>query len=65
MSLNWKIDSFSFGRFAHDPQSVLAAIYRLAFMGIERLPNFTQCLSPRWIGRLKQRSQTPIAGRVR
>jgi hypothetical protein len=25
----------SFGRFAHDPQSVLAAVYRLAFVGIE------------------------------
>jgi hypothetical protein len=26
---------FAFGRFAHDPQSILAAVYGLALVGIE------------------------------
>jgi hypothetical protein len=35
--------SFSFGRFAHDSQGILAAIQRLAFVGIERGLNLGVC----------------------
>ncbi len=37
---------FVFCRLAHDPQSVLAAIHRLALVGIELALNGGLCISP-------------------
>ena len=33
-----------FGRFAHDPQGVLATVYRLALVGIKLLSNIKLCI---------------------
>jgi hypothetical protein len=46
---------FVFGRLAHDSQSVLAAIHRLAFVGIELCPDFRVYLILRWLVRFELR----------
>ena len=35
---------FVLGRFAHDPQCVLAAVYRLALVALKECANFPFCL---------------------
>ena len=43
----------AFGRFAHDPQGVLAAVQRLALVGSKRLHYFRVRLLPRPFARLE------------
>jgi hypothetical protein len=58
----------TFGGLAHDPQSILAAVYGLALVGGKRLCDFDRRRVLRRLARFDwalQRSQMPRAGVVR